>query len=195
MSNLAATASNDPFTLAYCGLWDMLEDHKGFVGLVSPPNRIKFLAEKLDPSKKTLTDTDLPEVCVEPDGGDPHLQCNSSRTTLTAKFKVFAATGNQRLDTLGPAGINGAIYPVLWETLRAMLGWVTVLKPLTWPTGTDPDTHLPLGNPFIHLAKPTGISISLTDVNQNRQIIGWSATIAYEVHMNFLTAAMAPVSL
>jgi hypothetical protein len=131
--------------------------------------------------KELITDSDLPEVCIDPSGGDIHLQATSSHSLLALGFEVWAATGNQRLDTLGPTGINGAIFPVVWETLRAMLGWTATLRALTYG-----------GNPLVHLAKPTSLAISLTNADENRQIIGWSAKIHYEVHMNFLSSAIMP---
>jgi hypothetical protein len=184
MSNLLPTSSTDPFTLVYCSLWDMLEAHTGFTGLVRVGNRIKFLGDRLKPTKQEITDTDLPEVCVEPDGVEPHLQATSARTLLVQKFKIVAASGNQRLDTLGPNGINAAIFPVAWEMLRAMIGWTSNLMVLTWPVAG--------GAPFVHLARPTGLTLALFHPKENRTILGWSAAWQYEVHLNLLSAAMAP---
>ena len=174
-ANLLTTSSTDPFTQVYCAVWDMMEAWSGFTGLVSIPNRIKFLGDKLKPTKEIITDSDLPELCIEPDCVEPHLQANSGESMLIQKFKFYAATGNQRLDTLGPAGMNGAIFPVAWEMYRSMLGWFTMLRSLTWPYGVD--IHgVPIGTNFIHLARPTTMSIGLTSANENRNIIGWSAS-------------------
>jgi hypothetical protein len=185
MSNWQPTMSGDPLTLAYCAAWDMLENHTGFTGLVAPPNRIKFLQNRLKPTKEIITDTDLPEVGFAPTDGDIHLQASSDRTLLQFGFDVWAATGNQRLDTLGPTGMNGAIFPVLWEMFRAMRGWTTNLLTLQWPTSG--------GSNFVHLAKPTSVKTTLGAVDKNRNIIGWSALIHYDIYMNFLDTAILPI--
>ena len=101
MTNLSATSSGDPFTLVFCGLWDMLENSQAFVDLVAPPNRIKWLGEKVDPRKDQITDSDRPQIRV--DFGDPFAEIEHSTGTdlLKCRWDIVAATGVQQIDRPG----------------------------------------------------------------------------------------------
>ena len=115
MSNLTETSSNDPFTLVYCGLWDMLENSQAFVGLVAPPNRIKWLGQNnVDPRKDQVTDSDRPQVRV--DFGNPFAVPDQLTGTdlLRCQWDIVVATGMQQIDRPGRNGLNGSINPVLW---------------------------------------------------------------------------------
>lgn len=186
MATLLATSSTDPWTQVYCALWDMLEAHSGFTGLVRVGNRIKFLGAKLNPLKKDIQDADLPEVVIVPTEADPHIWASSGQSQPTMKFDVRVSSGELSVDVLGTTGtldIGAAVYPVCWEIWRAMHGWGAVLKTLRWPVGT--------GKPFVILGRPTGLKLGTTDADLNRGIFGWSAVWTYEVQMAFdLTAVM-----
>ena len=109
--NLSATSSNDPFTLVFCGLWDMLENSQAFVNLVAPANRIKWLGEKVDPRKDQITDSDRPQIRV--DFGDPFAEIEHVTGTdlLKCQWNIVAATNKQQIDRLGRNGLGASIAP------------------------------------------------------------------------------------
>lgn len=178
MTNLLPTSSPDPFTAVYCGVWDMFESHTGFSNLVKVANRIKFLGNDLQPQKDQYTEGDLPELTIYPPSIEPHLEANTTRSQYVMRFQLLISTGNKRLDTLTG---QPSIYPVLWEIFRAMLLWKTSLMTLTYGSAA-----------FVHLAKPGKAEISMTYHDQNKTIIGWSAKLDYEVHLNFVSSNIAP---
>jgi hypothetical protein len=175
-------AEKDPLSQVYDGMWAMLRAHQGFNDLVRVGNQINFSGDARNPLKAEITDTDLPEVRIIPAAAnESHLQVTSNTGHLTQRFEVQVSTGDQRVDTKDEAGINSAVYPVVWEILRAMSGWSAVLRALTWGERT-----------FVTLAKPTALSIAVDQSDLNRGIIGWSAKWTYEVQLHFPTSAIQP---
>ena len=177
-SNLLPTASQDPFTAVYCALWDMLEAHEGFTGLVRVANRIKYLGPRLAPEKDTVTNSDLPEVTIRPVEG--HTDYTTGQTIVVFPFDIEASTGNQRLDTLGAGGIEGAIFPVLWEILRAVMGWEQSIVALRHG-----------GRRFVSMARAIGMAYTIDDKNKAPGMVGWSGAWRYEVYLTFDTLANA----
>lgn len=167
--------SQDPFSQVYNAIWDMLEAHQGFADLVKVANRIKFADNNPDPWKREIQDGDLPEVAIYPSDGVPQLDADSSETFITLRFNLLISTGDRRVDAL--------IFPVLWETLRAMAGWRLHLETLAWN-----------GQPFVRDAYPTTFSENLTDAENNRKKEGWTGLCGYEVQLNFTTAHFRPAA-
>ena len=95
----------------------------GIREFVAPPNRIKWLGQKVDPRKDQITDSDRPQVRV--DFGDPFAEPDQ----LTARIYCGAAGTSwrrrdmQQIDRLGKNGLGGSIAPVLWAI--SFLCWDT----------------------------------------------------------------------
>ena len=126
MPNLTSTSSNDPFTLVYCGLWDMLENSQAFVNVVAKPNRIKWLGQKVDPRKDQATDSDRPEVRV--DFGNPFAEPDQLTGTdlLRCRWEIVAATGMQQIDRIGSNGLGASSRPCCGRFTRR--SWATARR-------------------------------------------------------------------
>ncbi len=181
MPNLLADSSPDPFTLVYCGLWDMLENSQAFVNLVAPPNRIKWLGSRVDPRKEIGTDSDRPQVRV--DFGDPFAEPDqlSGSDLLKCRWNIVAATDKQQIDRLGHNGLGGAIAPVLWAIFTSLLGYGQAIKGLAYD-----------GVGFVYRVKPGMPSVSIDNAKLQEGVIGWTAVWPYYTWHEFNTLANLP---
>ncbi|MEI6178803.1 MAG: hypothetical protein WCS43_18065 [Verrucomicrobiota bacterium] len=182
MSNLTETSSGDPFTLVYCGLWDMLENSQAFVGLVAPPNRIKWLGQNnVDPRKDQVTDSDRPQVRV--DFGNPFAVPDQLTGTdlLRCQWDIVVATGMQQIDRPGRNGLNGSINPVLWAIYTSLIGYSQAIKSLTYN-----------GEHFVYRVKPGIPTVSIDNTREQEGLRGWTATWPYHTWHEFNTLANLP---
>ena len=181
MTNLSATSSGDPFTLVFCGLWDMLENSQAFVDLVAPPNRIKWLAEKVDPRKDQITDSDRPQVRI--DFGDPFAEPDqlSGTDLLKCRWNIVAATSKQQIDRLGKNGLGASIAPVLWAIFISLIGYSQAIKALTYN-----------GAPFVYRVKPGAPSVSIDNARLQEGLVGWTAIWPYYTWHEFNTLMNLP---
>ena len=179
--NLSETSSGDPFTLVFCGLWDMLENSQAFVDLVAPANRIKWLGQKVDPRKDQTTDSDRPQVRV--DFGNPFAEPDqlTGSDLLRCRWDIVAATGDQRIDRLGKNGLGGSIAPVLWAIYLSLLGYGQKIKSLTYNAV-----------PFVYRVKPGVPSVSIDNAREQEGLIGWTATWPYYTWHEINTLANLP---
>ncbi len=174
-------SSGDPFSLLYRGVWSVLENHEGLIGLVAIPNRIKFTGNRPLPDKEDFTNTDLPELSVEPSTGESIVQ--TSVSNLLLRFDIVIKTDSHRLDNVGANGLGSAVYPVAWEVYRAMIGTAqTALKAIVWQ-GQEP----------FSLMRFVGMGFSRGDENKAKVVVGWQARMRYEIRVAFSTLASGPV--
>lgn len=169
--------ATDPLSLAYLALWDMLEAHSGFTGLVKVGNRVKYDKYGQVPFKDTVQDADVPEVAITPVGSSYGLQVTSNGTRLIERYEAGLVTGSARLAQ------TGAFLPVKWELLRAFSGWQSALSALTWNSKT-----------FVILLR-AGDAVDALLGKENlmtRGIAGWVSVLRFEVTMFFRTADLQP---
>jgi hypothetical protein len=170
-------SASNPLTAVYNALWTLLEQHRGFTALVRPGNRIKFAGARRDPMKAEICEGDLPEVRLTCTGGSAQIQRTSSSGSITKRFEVQIATGDQRLE------YDAGVLAVEWEVLKAMHGWRAVLGALIWEDKA-----------FVKTCKLLDVRVGVTDTDLNRGIKGWSAVWACEVEMWFATADLQPTT-
>lgn len=183
MSTLTATSSNDPFTLVFCGLWDMLENSQEVLDLVAAPNRIKWIGPRVDPRKDHVTDSDRPELRIDP--GDPFSQPDLTTGTsgLIINWKILAVSSKQQLDRPGYNALGASIFPVMWAFYRALIGWQQNLLSLAYN-----------GTPFVYRVE-TGVPIvklGSQDLPVGPNILGWSCGWNYRTHVMFSTPTILP---
>jgi len=164
----------DPFTQVYDALWALLEADENWTALVKPANRIKFSGPNPSPRKDEALSSDFPEVRIAATWLSPQLNADSSNSRVTARFEIQASSGDQRFDAV--------LFPVLWETLRALHGYRAALMALAWD-----------GRPFVLRAQSRDISISIGQPDLKRGYRYWSGVWACEVEMWFPMASMMPV--
>ncbi len=181
MSNLTSTSSGDPFTLVFCGLWDMLENSQALVNLVAPANRVKWLGQYVDPRKDLVTDSDLPAVRI--DFGDPFCEPDqlSGTDLLRCRWNIVAATDKQQIDRLGRNGLGASIAPVLWAIYTSLIGYSQAIKGLTYN-----------GVSFVYRVKPGAPSVSITNPREQSGLIGWTAVWPYFTWHEHNTLANLP---
>ncbi|MGO8744624.1 MAG: hypothetical protein ACLQNE_01420 [Thermoguttaceae bacterium] len=163
----------DPLTQVYTALWGLLEADPAWCGLVKPANRIKFLGPNVSPRKDEAVSADFPEVRIEAAAMTPHLNADSSNSRVTARFEIRVASGQQ--------GYDAALFPVLWQTLRALHGYQAALMALVWR-----------GQPFVKRVQSQEASIGAKDPSLQRGNRWWSAVWVCEVEMWFPMALMQP---
>lgn len=162
-------ASNDPFSMVYSALWDMIEAHAGFAGLVKVGNRIRFDLDKRGVLKPDVSTADLPEVILTTFGGVVNLIDTSSTSKVTRFYQIIISTGDLRLSEY--------LNPVEWAIFCAMVGWRERLGALRWNNRS-----------FVKRANLTSGSEGQSNPEYNRGIKGWSALWTVEVEMHFATA-------
>lgn len=159
-----------PFTMVYTALWEMLLDHPRFARDVKEGNRIRFdMSSNRDPVKGTIADGDLPEVAITAQTVSANLQSTSHTSSCTRRYAILASTGDYRY--------TERLALVEWYIFVAMMGWQTRLSALTWKDRT-----------FCKRLNLTSAASGLSDPQQNRNIVGWSAQWQVEIEMHFVTA-------
>ncbi|MGD0899825.1 MAG: hypothetical protein ABR915_18485 [Thermoguttaceae bacterium] len=176
--NLQPNASGDPFTLVFCGLWDMLENSKAFVGVVAPPNRIKWIGDKVDPRKDQQTDSDRPEVRADPAEEFAVPDQLSGTDLLRCQWNIIAATDKQQLDRRGHAALGASILPVLWAIYASLLGYGQAIKNLQYN-----------GANFVYRVKPGVPRVSIDNSKLQQGLVGWTAVWPYYTWLEFTTLA------
>ena len=159
----------DPFTQVYSALWNLLESHAEFTGLVKLANRIRYVADAdRRPGKPQVTASDLPEVRIVPAGGPIRVAPSStSGCSVVEDFLVQIASGDQRLQQ--------AAFPVKWQVLRALAN------------GRDQ-----LGLPFVRKLRCVEARETLSpapgaagNAAADRGVGGWSVLLRVSVEMWF----------
>jgi hypothetical protein len=152
----------DPFTQVYSALWDLLEGHAEFTGLVKVANRIKYVAaSNRHPGKPQVAAGDLPEVRIVPAGGPVRVAPSSTAgCAVTEDFLVQVSSGDERLQQ--------AAYPVRWQVLRAVAG-----------------ARDNLGLPFVKKLRCIEAKQTLADAAAGRGVAGWSVVLRVSVEMWF----------
>lgn len=158
----------DPITQVYYALWELLEAHVPLAAMVRVGNRIKFSGANRDPMKDEVSGADFPEIRVLPVSSEPHLQRTSNGSSIVKRFRVVAATGDQRVDA--------GLFPLEWEIYRALSSWATVLMSLRWKD-----------KPYVRLAKPISVEDGISRTDMERGIKGWASIWEVEVSMWFST--------
>jgi len=151
----------NPYRQVYDALWDMLERHKGWSGLVKPGNRVKYL-DKVIPKLDEIASADLPTLIIIPVGSGPSLHHDSSAAVLVKRFSIFVATGDRSV---------GSLFDIEFQAFRAMADFRSIKSDLEW-RGHAFCTHMNL------------TEISDSEI-EDRGLLGWTSIWACEAHMNF----------
>jgi len=176
-----STTNPDPLTMVYNSVRDMLLAHPAFCDNVKPGNVITFTAEHtrdIEPVKENINTADLPEVRIVPVSVIPHLDSDSDNSTLLLRLKIELATGEIRVDRL--------IFPLIWETFRAMQTWTDHILTLRWNSKR-----------FVTHARPIASILLGTDfpLELIRGVEGWTGVWEYEVLMHVNTVDLANTEL
>jgi len=160
---------SDPLSTVYDAVWAVLENHAGFTDLVPVGNRIKLSGTNPDPNKTQVASQDVPEVRIIPAGGACHLLRTSNGSSITKRFSIQVASGDQR--------VTEVTYPVQWEIYRAFSKSLSTLLELVWA-----------GKKFVKTCKLIEVQEGITDTELMRGIKGWTTLVVCEIEMWFSTA-------
>ena len=163
---------NNPFTIVYGALWDMLLQHPQIVRDVKEANRIRFdISNNRDPLKTQIGAADLPELCISVETMTANLHSNSSQSKMSRLYSILVSTGDKRYTEL--------LAQTEWAIFCALACWQEKLSGLQWK-----------GAHFVtNLRLPSG-SAGLSDPIRNRNITGWSSVWRAEIEMHFQTDAL-----
>jgi len=156
--------ADDPFTETLNKLWDLLESHAGFTRLVSLKNRIKLTGRNPVPYRAQAQSADLPEVLIEPAGGEVHLFVTGSSSRAVQDYAIVITTDD--------LGVSRTLFPLKWELMKALsksgdsLGLSFVKK--------------------VRIKELTERESGRTD----RRAAGWSASLVVSVEMWFANAQL-----
>lgn len=164
----------DPLSQVHDCLWEMLEADEAWCALVPVGNRIKYAGKGVSPRKdQQLSPGDRPEVQIRAASVTPYMNFDSSNTKITARFEIQIATGEQ--------GFDASLFPVLWETIRALHAYRDHLNALTWRD--------------VPLVKRTQAQTGAIGVGQgdaDRGMLWWSILWAVEIDMYVPAVLMIP---
>jgi len=160
---------NNPFSLVFSELWNMLEAKETFKDLVKEGNRIRYdKQEKRDILKSSVATADLPEVVLSIEGMTPSLFRSSSQSDCVCRYAWMISTGDLR--------VIERIHPVDFAIFAAMTGWQEKLGALEWNEKT-----------FVKRATISDVTHGQSIPEMNRGIKGWSSIWAVDVLMVFAT--------
>lgn len=104
----------DPFTEVLNALWRLLESDTTITSMVSTKNRIKLTEGSVKPREPDRhTTSDLPEIRIEPAGGqiEPAVSSGSSRATQV--YRITMADGNLL--------VHKSYFPLKWAIFKALV--------------------------------------------------------------------------
>ena len=163
--NLNAQSSGDPFTLILGALWDMVDNSAQVTALVAPGNRIKFLGNYQEPVKDQQTDSDRPELTIEPAEGFGNVDQLTSSDLWRWRWDFTVASGRDQLDQIGYANLNAGLFPVYWAVYQMLIGAGQSVKGIKFN-----------GAYLVHAVCPGPIEISRDDPRRLHGLKGWAGT-------------------
>lgn len=167
---MSVNPKENPFTLTYTAIVQLLCSNPHFKRLVETGNIIRFdSANNFDPFKQDIKAGDLPEIIVISDGFVSNMHHTSSTSRVIKRYSLLIATGNKQ--------INYLLNQVQWEVLVAMVNWKNVLGALQWRDES-----------FVKRVDVLDVVEGLSNSEQNRGIEGWSSVWRCEVEMYFETS-------
>lgn len=161
---------------------------------VAPANRIKFIngyyldpdgnqieIVRQEPVKDHATDSDRPELTIEPSYGFGNLTDQLTATDMWRwRWDISVASGRQQLDRPGYAALGASLFPVYWAIYRTLIGSGQSIKALTID-----------GYRFVNAVRPGNIEISRDNPRLLHGLMGWSGTWPFYTDINIDVARTA----
>lgn len=160
---------DNPLTLVYSKLWDLISANPKLTEWVNEKNQIDF--SKWIGGKTEVSDADFPELALTSQSTFSNVHNTSSSTQLVQEYSWMLITGDHRMD---------AVYnQVKWELFRAMIPACEELAKLIWENEN-----------FVKRTNWLTSSEGSLFVDENRGIRGWSLNWPLEVEMHFTTSKL-----
>lgn len=168
--------TTNPIVMIYTELWKILADRPEISGLIEEGNRIRF-DETRDPTKRTTSTADYPELIIAPETVIGNLKSSSSSSSFVFRYGVVTSTGDFRYTTF--------LAQVQWILLGVLVDWRNTLGCLNW-----------CGENFVKGVRLESDALGFTDVDPvvevNRKR-GWSSLMRFDVETAFKTSNVAKI--
>lgn len=163
-----APEGDDPFTLVYNSIWNLLLARPAFVESVKEKNRISFVNDgggtQFTKDFNKLA-ADFPEVQIVVETASPHTNNTSSSSMIRRTYAIMVSTDG--------ATLNPGLFPVEWEIYQAMAGWRTSVTALEY-----------LGERFVKAIRLQQVTTGYT-IGNAQVVKGWASAWRAEVDMHF----------
>jgi len=115
IASAVEAGEGDPMTEVLDALWELLESQPEITALVSTGNRIKLTdrTKKSDPEKDKYSTSDLPEITIEPGGGNMNVAATNTGARIVQRYEVGLVTGELRL--------HKVFFPLKWAVFKALV--------------------------------------------------------------------------
>lgn len=159
---------SNPFNMVYSELWNLAEANDSLTSLVQLRNRMRYDSDtNRDPEKRSLLDSDVPELSLISTGLSGNMWNTSSTSVCTRNYEWIIITGDLR--------ITERLLPVEWELFKAMHTWKSILTALQWE-----------GKSFVKRAALTNIQDGILRPDARQGVPrGWACVWGIEVEMHF----------
>jgi hypothetical protein len=163
-----APVGDNPFTLVYNSIWNLLLSRPVFVANVKIRNRISFIPEASSgvTSQKDFNKlgADFPEVQIVIEGSSPHHNNTSDSSMIKRTYAVMVNTDTANID---------ALFALEWEIYQALAGWRTSVSALEYKNER-----------FAKVLRNLPVTTGYTLQDQS-SIRGWASVWRAEVEMHF----------
>ena len=163
-----APEGDNPFTLVYNSIWNLLLARPNFVQHIKHGNRISFVGQ--NPNAQFTKEfnklsADFPEVQITVEGATPAPNDTSSSSKLSRTYAIMLHTDGATLDPF--------VFPVEWEIFQALAAWRFTVSALEYK-----------GERFVKNVAPLPVTNAYSlDAAQN--VRGWVAVWRARVDMYF----------
>ncbi len=154
---------------------------------VATANRIKFIdgyyvnadsdiidIVRQEPVKDQATDSDRPELTIEPGYGFGSLEQLTATDLWRWRWDISVASGRQQLDRKGYAALGASLFPVYWAVYQTLIA----------PQAQKIRLLEINGYRFIHAIRPGSIEISRDNPRLLHGLNGWSGTWPFYTDVN-----------
>lgn len=152
--------NNDPFSMVYAALWQLVERNQQLQDVLKEANQIKF--DENNSPKANVSDADLPEMSLLCGGGSFTGRIDTTNTKVTKEYIWAITTGTYR--------VNEVYNRLSWELFRSLSDWQCVLCELQW-----------CGCNFVKDLRLTTAEEGTLMQELNRGVAGWAALWNCEV--------------
>ena len=160
-SSASQGVEDDPLTKVYGAIWSLFENSP-----FKPGNKVSF--DKPTPVKPIVSTADMPELRIEPVGGDSTFHQTSDTTEMVREFDVMLSIGSKRL--------KQRFFPYNFHVFCRLASWKMKLPPLMWRDKR-----------FVDSANVIDATDGRRDVEAGRNISQWSTLYVLSVGMKFHT--------
>ena len=173
-----ATAVQDPFSMAFSGLWSVLNASSAFPAVIPKCNQIRYDSEyRRQPDKSQggiALSADRPQARIIVAGGVEGLLVTSSSTQCTKNYEIQISLGDLRA--------NVWLHPLEFIVTGALANWQVTLSPLVWN-----------GDQFIKMLRVKSIQEGMKKEDLDKGIQSWFGVFGVGIDMWFTSSKIKAI--